>query len=167
MQVWQDEYDGIWTCLEGLPGGHNWMMVTLNSRQDQVQAILDGIPQGFKGNMHVLLLPEPTATPFERALELHRPRGVMVLSRNLQGGPGLELPEKHHESTSGLVYLEGGSYPAWTSALVSDGDTMPDLWASVCAKLDTPVVVCTPDRALQVWQHWWESTPLALQNLEC
>ena len=165
--VWQDEYDGIWTRFDGLVGGHEWLMVALNSRQEQVQEVLSGIPGSFKGTLHVLLLPEITAPPLERALELYEPRGVMVLGRDLQGGPGLELPAKHREATSGLVYLEGGSYPSWNTALPIDGDALPDLWASVCAKLGVPVVVCAPERALEMWHLWWTETPLALQNLEC
>ncbi|GGJ49844.1 hypothetical protein [Deinococcus roseus] len=166
LTVWQDAYDGIWVCHEGLAGGYDWLMVGLTSQHVQVQQVLEGLPGAFKGRLQVLLLPEVTALPLERALQEHPVRGVMVLGRDLQGGPALDLPERHVDTTSGLVYQEGGSYPAWNSVLSGQGDALPDLWASACTKLGVPVVVCSPERALETWQLWWEKTPLALQNLE-
>lgn len=167
MQVWQDEYDGIWTRHEGLAGGHDWLMVALTHKAEQVQHFLAQVPAQFKGQLYVLLLPEPTAAPLERALKLYQPHGVVVLSRTLGSGPALDIPEKTHESTAGMTYLDGGSYPAWKNALSPEGEPLPDLWASVCAKHGVPVVVTAPEQAFGLWITWLQQTPLALQNLEC
>lgn len=154
--VWTDLYGAVHALWRGLPGGHRWLVTC---GPDQAQEVARQLPERFKGE--VQLLTADTLTPLEMtACEWH-PAGVLVVDRNLSGGPDITLPERRVDA-DGLSYREGGQYPAWTSALAVEAPVGDCPAAGAVAALGLPVVVCGPAEVAATLLAWWRATPHAL-----
>ncbi|WP_425146015.1 hypothetical protein [Deinococcus sp.] len=161
--IWNDIYGSTLALYQGRAGGGRWLATCAPALAPLVLeplAELDG-----KGS--VLLLIQDGAFPLHAALqEQHNPAlgrglsGVLVLDRELWGGPALEVPAGSvMVAASGLSYREGGSFPAWQDALHPRRQPQDQcIQASVCAELGLPVRVCAPERLGETLREWWAAS---------
>ncbi|WP_424950626.1 hypothetical protein [Deinococcus sp.] len=167
--VWSDLYDSTLALYTGSAGGHRWL-VTLDPDMAPEQAWATARSlEVLEGKGQVVLLAYAGLTPLEAALReqsnlvLGRGlAGVLVLDRELGGGPAMSLPKTEVRIPGGLTYREGGAYPAWTDALGGIGTLGECPPASVCAALGVPVRVAAPERLRETLLEWWAATPHAL-----
>ncbi|GGR28636.1 hypothetical protein [Deinococcus ruber] len=163
--IWNDVYGSTLALYVGRAGGHRWLLTCTPGTAAQA---LEGMAR-LHGKGSVLLLVQRGSTPLRAVLEEQNNvvlgrglAGVLVLDRDLSGGPALSLPlSTVHVESSGLEYREGGEFPAWHDALSGQ----PPFWepetfgesvaASVCASLNLPVRVCAAERLEAAFQEWW------------
>jgi hypothetical protein len=171
VSVWSDLYASTLALYTGQAGGHRWLVAAT----PQDAAGLTATFSALEGKGELLLLVYQGLTPLEAALKEHSDpvlgralAGVIVISQHilinqhLAGGSEVEIaPVKMQVQPGGLSYLEGGSYPAWTDALGSDGPSGECPAASVCAHLGLPVRVCAPEALEATLKQWWAATPHA------
>ena len=159
--IWSDIYGSTLALYTGRAGGTRWL-VTCAPRA--ASAALEGLAR-LQGKGSVLLLGRTGPTALQAVLEEQQNpargrglAGVLVLERDLSGGPALSVPVRTVQvESSGLEYREGGEFPAWQDALTlsqlqPEGECVA---ASVCAGLGLPVRVCAPERLEAVFQEWW------------
>ncbi|ULH14740.1 hypothetical protein MF271_12115 [Deinococcus sp. KNUC1210] len=163
--IWNDVYGSTLALYVGRAGGHRWLLTCTPGTAAQA---LEGMAR-LHGKGSVLLVVQHGSTPLRTVLEeQQRPwlgrglAGVLVLDRDLSGGPALSLPISTVQvESSGLSYQEGGDFPAWHDALSGQppagkpGTFGESVAASVCASLNLPVRVCAAERLEAAFQEWW------------
>ncbi len=154
--TWTDLYGALHAAWRGLPGGHRWLVSCAPEHAQDVARLL---PTHFKGEVQLLVT--DTLTPLQETVRAWAPRGVLIVDRDLTGGPGLTLPERAVQA-DGLTYREGGVLPAWRSALPGAGPEGECAAASAVSALGVPVLVCSPARVAEGLLAWWRLTPHAL-----
>lgn len=158
-RVWSDLYGCPRALWSALPGGHRWLVVAPAHLVGQVAGSLDALR--FKGSVHLIVTSD--LTPLEAALREVQPRGALIVGETLAGGPAVRVPERVSEH-GGCSYREGGTLPAWTSALRLDAPQGECAPASACAARGVAVMSAAPHDLARVLAMWWAQTPHSLAH---
>lgn len=155
-RTWTDLYGSACAVFEGRAGGHRWLVAAPPELAGELPAaleVLDG-----KGEVHLLV--HEGLTPLLAALREGPVRGaVIVAGRALTAGPEVMVPEREVEDGGGLVYCDGGTFPAWTAALDLGGAEGECPAASAAASLGVPTVVAPPQGVRAALEAWMDATP--------
>ena len=153
--VWTDLYGAPHALWSGLPGGHRWLICC---PPNAFGAVAHALPARFKGELQ--LVASERLTPLQATVREWAPRGVLIVNRDLSGGPAVTVPAREVQA-DGLSYREGGMFPAWSSALSGLAPEGECAAASAVAALGLPVLVCAPARVAELLPAWWRATPHA------
>ncbi|MDL2342690.1 hypothetical protein QOL99_00855 [Deinococcus sp. MIMF12] len=155
-RTWTDLYGSACAVFEGRAGGHRWLVAAPPERAGDLPAELEAL--GGKGEVRLLV--HEGLTPLLAALREGPVRGVVVVGeRALTAGPEVTVPGREVEDAGGLVYREGGTFPAWTAALNLGGEVGECAAASAAASLGVPVLVTVPDGVRPALEAWMDATP--------
>lgn len=155
-RTWTDLYGSACAVFEGRAGGHRWLVAAPPDRASELPAELEAL--GGKGEVRLLI--HEGLTPLLAALREGPVRGVLVVGeRALTAGPEVTLPEREVEDGGGVVYREGGTFPAWTAALDLGGEAGGCPAASAAVSLGVPVVVTAPGGVRAALEAWMDATP--------
>lgn len=155
-RTWTDLYGSACAVFEGRAGGHRWLVAATPERAGALPAALEALD----GKGEVRLLVHEGLTPLLAALSEGPVRGVLIVAgRALAAGPEVTVPGREVEDGGGLVYREGGTFPAWTAALDLGGAEGECPAASAAASLGAPVVVVPPEDVRTALEAWMDSTP--------
>ncbi|MCP2015361.1 hypothetical protein L1280_002523 [Deinococcus sp. HSC-46F16] len=155
-RTWTDLYGSACALFEGRAGGHRWLVAAPPERASELPATL----QALDGKGEVRLLVHEGLTPLLAALHEGPVRGVLIVGgRTLTAGPEVTVPEQEVEDRGGVVYREGGTFPAWTAALDLGGAEGECPAASAAASLGVPVVVVSPEGVRTALEAWMDATP--------
>lgn len=155
-RTWTDLYGSACAVFEGRAGGHRWLVAAPLERAGELPAELEAL--GGKGEVRLLV--HEGLTPLLAALSEGPVRGVVVVGeRALSAGPGVSVPQREVEGAGGVVYREGGEFPAWTAALNLGGEGGECAAASAAAFLGVPVLVAAPGGVRAALEAWMDATP--------
>ncbi|KEF34479.1 hypothetical protein RDMS_06735 [Deinococcus sp. RL] len=155
-RIWTDLYGSACALFEGRAGGHRWLVAAPPESARELPTALGAVD----GKGEVRLLVHEGLTPLLAALAEGRVRGAVVVGeRALSAGPEVTLPERTVEDGGGVVYREGGSFPAWTAALDLGGAEGACPAASAATSLGVPVVVAPPQGVRAALEAWMDATP--------
>ncbi|THF71260.1 hypothetical protein E7T06_04145 [Deinococcus sp. Arct2-2] len=152
---WTDIYGSVRARFEGRVGGQVWLIA---APADQAAAVPDAL-QAVDGKGRAEFLVHQGVTPLLSAIAEQNPYGVLVVAeQDLSGGPAVSVSEQEIE-TDGLSYREGGSLPAWVSALQSSAEHGVNEAASAAASAGIPVVVVSAVDLAKTLEAWMDGTP--------
>lgn len=155
-RTWTDLYGSACAVFEGRAGGHRWLVAAPPELAGELPTGLEALD----GKGEVRLLVHEGLTPLLATLPEAPVRGVVVVGeRALRSGPEVTVPEREVEEGAGLVYREGGTFPAWTATLDLGGETGECAAASAAASIGVPVVVVTPQGVRMALEAWMDATP--------
>ncbi|MFB9991737.1 hypothetical protein ACFFLM_07125 [Deinococcus oregonensis] len=152
---WTDIYGSVRASFEGRAGGQVWLIAAPATQAAKVPDVL----QGVDGKGRAEFLVHEGLTPLLAALAELKPYGVLVVAEQaLSGGPAVTLTAQDIQ-TEGVSYCEGGSFPAWVSALAPDGRQGVNEAASAVASAGVPVVVASAAEIALTLEAWMNRTP--------
>ncbi|UQN07472.1 hypothetical protein [Deinococcus sp. QL22] len=152
---WTDIYGSVRASFEGRAGGQVWL---ISAPADQAAAVPDEL-QGIDGKGRAEFLVHEGVTPLLTAIEELKPYGLLVVAEQaLSGGPAINIAEQEIEA-GGISYHEGGSFPAWVSALEGEGGQGVNEAASAAASAGIQVVVVTAAQIASTLETWMDRTP--------
>jgi hypothetical protein len=157
-RTWTDVYGSARAGFEGRAGGHRWLVAA----PPQLAAGLPAQLEALDAKGLVELLIHEGLTPLLAALRELDPRGVLIVApRALSDGPAVTVPPRRVEDAGGVVYQEGGAFPAWSSPAWAGaaGESGECRAASAAAFLGVPVAVSAPEGLRAALEAWLDATP--------
>ncbi len=146
---WTDEFGTLIATLEGRSGGRSIMVITELEDAENVLSTLQNL-SSFKGRITFAILEQLHAAPLEGVIKANHPNIVIALESNCAGiatrGAAITTQAEQFTSSTGITYLETGTYEAWTSRILESELNAnlehPSLIASVASSLKIPCAAC-------------------------
>jgi hypothetical protein len=142
---WQDAFGTVLACVERGSRNRSILMVSSSGLSQFMLESLTGI--AFQGRIVLAILEHLHRAPLEAVLRDQEPNLVISLESTQFGiathGPEIKGKRSLEMASTGLEYIEPGSYPAWknSNALESDPQTSSNV-GSVASSLGLPCLVC-------------------------
>lgn len=144
---WQDVFGTVLASTERGSRKRNVLIFTSNEFVHVALESLSGM--AFQGRLVLTVLEQLHRAPIETIVLDQAPNFVIALEQAQTGiathGPAIQGELSLEMSSTGLEYVEPGSYPAWTNqnALATDPQALSVI-ASVASSLGLPCFVCGP-----------------------
>ena len=144
---WQDVFGTVLASIERGSRKRNVLIFTSSEFGHVALESLSGIT--FQGRLVLAVLEQLHRAPIETVVRDQAPNFVIALEQAQTAiaahGPAIQGELSLEMSSTGLEYIEPGSYPAWTNtnALATDPQASSVI-ASVASSLGLPCLVCNP-----------------------
>jgi hypothetical protein len=146
---WIDEFGSLIATLEGRSGGRSIMVIAALENTEHTLQSLQVLPS-FKGRIILAILEQLHAAPLEAVIKANQPNIVIALEPNCSGiatqGTGITIKPVQITTSTGMTYLESGSYEAWSAGYLEQAFNTklehPSIAASIATSLKIPCAAC-------------------------
>jgi hypothetical protein len=161
---WQDAFG---TVLASVERGSRQRSVMVIGSSELGRILLEalGARPTVRGRLILAILEELHAAPLEAVLRDQEPDVVIALEQT-QTGPSTDGPATHgpaihgtpsfERASTGLEYIEPGSYPAWQNPAPISGAAIASVIASVASDRGLRCLVCNPSTLGAALEAAWQ-----------